>query len=68
LAKLFLPLVRTYLQEAVMRAYLNQLPTAAWVALGVPALLLAHEIVAVVVPIVVRTVVPETVRTVLHLL
>jgi len=51
-----------------MRAYLNQLPTAAWVALGIPVLLLAQQIIFLVVPVVVRAVVPEAVRSVLHLL
>ena len=51
-----------------MRAYLNQMPTAAWVAVGIPTLLLAYGIVSTILPEVLRAVVPETVRAVLQML
>ena len=51
-----------------MRAYFNQLPAVAWVALGVPVLLVAHDVFSRVVLAVICAAVPETIRTVLHLL
>lgn len=48
-----------------MKAYINNLPTKIWVLLVVPAVLVAYPVVRVVVPVVLRAVVPDAIRTVL---
>ena len=51
-----------------MRTHLNQVPTVAWVALAIPAVLVAHSVFVNVLSQVLRSVVPETVRAVLGIL
>jgi hypothetical protein len=55
------------LQEQVMRTALNNIPTAAWLVISLPVLVLTRCVVVTVVPAVVHAVVPEVVRTVLGL-
>lgn len=51
-----------------MKAYLNNLPTKTWLLLVVPAVVLAYPFVRIVVPVVLRAVVPEVVRSVLSVI
>lgn len=51
-----------------MKAYFAGIPTAIWVVIAVPALVVTRCVVATVVPQVVHAVVPEVVRTVLRIL
>ena len=51
-----------------MRAYLNQMPAAGWIALGIPALLLAYGILLLLGPEIMRAIVPETVRSLLRII
>jgi hypothetical protein len=51
-----------------MKAYLNNLPARTWALLAVPLIAVAYPIAAVVVPVVIRAVIPEAVRTVLGLI
>ena len=52
----------------IMKAYLNNLPTAVWALVAVPALMVTRCVVATVVPQIVHAVVPEVVRTVLRVI
>lgn len=52
----------------LMKAYLANLPTALWVLVALPALVVTRSVVATVVPQVVHAVVPEVVRTVLRII
>jgi len=54
--------------DMVMKAYLANIPTTAWVLLAVPALVVTRCVLATVVPVVVHAVVPEVVRTVLKVI
>jgi hypothetical protein len=47
-----------------MRAYLSNLSPAAWAVIGLPALIVCHSVVTIVLPWIVRAVVPEIVRAV----
>lgn len=51
-----------------MKAYLANIPMAAWVLIALPALIASRCVVLTVVPEVVRAVVPEVVRTVLKVI
>jgi hypothetical protein len=51
-----------------MRAYLNQMPAAAWVGLGLPALLLAYALLTLLGPEILRALVPETVRALFRII
>jgi hypothetical protein len=51
-----------------MRTHLNQIPTATWIALAIPALLLGYAVFSLVGPEILRAVVPQVVRTVLRLI
>ena len=51
-----------------MRAYLNQMPVGAWVALGLPALVLAYALMSMLGPELLRAIVPETVRGLLRII
>ncbi len=51
-----------------MRAYIANLPTALWLLIALPALVVTRSVIAVVVPQVVHAVVPEVVRTVLRII
>jgi len=56
------------LKDMVMKAYFANLPTAVWVLVFLPALVVTRCVVATVVPQVVHAVVPEAVRTVLRII
>lgn len=51
-----------------MRTHLNQVPALAWIALAIPAILVAHSVFVTVLSQVLRAVVPDTVRSVLSIL
>ena len=51
-----------------MKTYLAQLPPLAWVGLLVPALLVAHLVLAAITPELVRAAVPSSVCNLLRLL
>jgi len=51
-----------------MKAYITNLPTKIWLLLVVPAIVIAYPVVGIVVPVVIRAVVPEVVRTVLSVI
>jgi hypothetical protein len=51
-----------------MKAYLTNLPMKIWLALVVPAVVIAYPVVRIVVPAVVHAVVPAAVRTVLSVI
>ena len=51
-----------------MRAHLQNLSPTTWALLGVPALIVGHSVVAIVIPWVLHAVVPEVVRTVLSVI
>ena len=52
----------------VMKAYLTNLSTRAWLLLVAPAVVLAYPVAQIVVPAVVHAVVPEVVRSVLRVI
>ena len=52
----------------VMKAYLANLPTAVWVLIALPALIVTRCVVATVVPQVVHAMIPEVVRNVLRII
>ena len=52
----------------VMKAYLAKLPTAVWVLVALPALVVTRCVLATVVPHVVHAMVPEVVRSVLRII
>ena len=54
--------------ELVMKAYLTNVPTKAWMLLIVPAVAIGYPVARVVVPAVLRAVVPEVVRNVLSVI
>ena len=54
--------------DAVMKAYLEKMPTKTWVLLVVPAVALAYPIATIVVPAVLHAVIPEVVRSVLSVI
>jgi hypothetical protein len=56
------------LQEKVMKAYLAQFPAAAWIALAVPTLILAHQVLIVTVPQLIHALLPASVRALLQIL
>jgi hypothetical protein len=56
------------LKDMVMKAYFANLPTAFWVLIFLPALVVTRCVVATVVPQVIHAVVPEAVRTVLRII
>jgi uncharacterized membrane protein len=56
------------LKDMVMKAYFANLPTAFWVLVFLPALVVTRCVVATVVPQVIHAVVPEAVRTVLRII
>ena len=56
------------LKDMVMKAYFANLPTAVWVLVFLPALVVTRCVVATVVPQVIHAVVPEAVRTVLRII
>jgi hypothetical protein len=51
-----------------MKAYLANWPTAVWVLIALPALIVTRCVVATVVPHVVHAMVPEVVRNVLRII
>lgn len=59
---------RTLMQEDVMKAYFQNLPTKTWLLLVIPAVVLAYPIARIVVPAVLHAVVPEVVRSVLSVI
>lgn len=52
----------------VMKAYLANLPPAAWALMGLPALYVTRCVVTAVLPVVIHAVVPEVVRAVFRLI
>jgi hypothetical protein len=50
-----------------MKAYFSRLSPLALVGLSIPALIIVHTVLSMMMPAIVRVVVPETVRVVLHL-
>jgi hypothetical protein len=51
-----------------MKAYLANLPPAAWALIGLPALYLTRCVLTSVVPLVVHAVVPDVVRAVIRMI
>ena len=51
-----------------MKAYCANLPTAVWIVVFLPALVVTRCVLATVVPQVIHAVVPEAVRTVLRII
>ena len=60
--------LRITTKDMVMKAYLANLPTAVWVLVALPALVVARCVLAMVVPHVVHAMVPEVVRNVLRII
>ena len=56
------------LKDVVMKAYFANLPSAVWVLVFLPALVVTRCVLATVVPQVIHAVVPEAVRTVLRII
>jgi len=56
------------LKDMVMKAYFANLPSAVWVLVFLPALVVTRCVLATVVPQVIHAVVPEAVRTVLRII
>jgi hypothetical protein len=56
------------LKDMVMKAYFANLPSAVWVLVFLPTLLVTRCVLATVVPQVIHAVVPEAVRTVLRII
>jgi uncharacterized membrane protein len=55
-------------KDMVMNAYLAKLPTAVWVLIFLPAMVVTRCVVATVVPQLVHAVVPDVVRTILRII
>ncbi len=51
-----------------MKAYFASLTPKGWFLLTIPLVAIAYPIAAVVVPIVIKALVPEVVRSVLHMM
>lgn len=49
-----------------MKAYLQKLPSSAWLLIVLPILVIGYPVVRIVGPAVVHAIVPEVVRDVLH--
>lgn len=60
--------IRITLRGSKMRSKSNNLQSRTWIVLAVSSIVLAYPFVRLVVPVVVKAVVPEVVRTVLNVL
>lgn len=59
---------RISIHEDAVKAYFNNLTPRAWALLVLPLIAIAYPVVSIVLPVVVRAVVPEVVRSVINLI